>query len=100
MSAPPCRPPPRATGGPARLSARPISYEHMFAFRADVIPVLGLGELSADHVAEGGEELGGGGRGAVGGAVVLLEGVVEVAVVEGDERLAEGGGMPRVEGGV
>jgi len=36
----------------------------------------------------------------LGGAVDLLEGMIELAVVKGDDRLAEGGGLAGVEGRV
>lgn len=56
-----------------------------------------LRQLAANHVAENVYDLLGGAGGGLGGAVDLLEGVVELAVVEGDDRLAEGGGKAGVE---
>src|SRR6476659_2383909 len=55
-------------------------------------------QLAADHVAEDGDDLLGGAGGGLGGAVDLLQGVVELPIVEGDDRLDEGGGVAGVEG--
>src|SRR5690242_340198 len=59
-----------------------------------------LRQLAPDHVAEDVDYLLGRAGGGLGGAVDLLQGVVEVDVVEGDDRLAEGGGEAGVEGRV
>ena len=58
------------------------------------------GSSPLDHVAEDVDHLLGAARGRLGGAVDLLQGVVELGVVEGDDRLAEGGRVAGVEGGV
>jgi len=50
----------------------------------------GRRKLAANHVAEDVDYLLGGAGGGLGGTVDLLEGVVELRVVEGDDRLAEG----------
>jgi hypothetical protein len=57
----------------------------------------GSGQVAGDHVAEHVDDLLGGASGRLGGTVDLLQGMVEVGIVEGDDRLAEGGGVAGVE---
>ena len=58
------------------------------------------GQLAADDVAEDVDDLLGGAGGGLGGAVDLLQGVVELRIVQGDDRLAERRGVTGVEGRV
>ena len=57
-------------------------------------------QLAADHVAEDGGDLLGAPRRSLGGAVDLLQRVVELGVVEGHVWVAERRRVARIEGGV
>src|SRR6187397_811342 len=57
-------------------------------------------QLALDHVAQHVHDLLGRARGGEGGPVNLLQRMVELAVVKGDDRLPEGCGEAGVEGGI
>ncbi len=58
------------------------------------------GQLAANDIPEDVDHLLGLARGGLGGAVDLLQRVVQLGVVEGEDRLAERGGEAGVERGV
>ncbi len=60
----------------------------------------GLRQLAADRVAQDVDDLFGGAGRRQSGAVELLESVVELGVVQGEDRLAERGGIAGVKGSV
>src|SRR5436190_12069302 len=59
-----------------------------------------LGQLAANHVAEDVHDLISRASCGLRGAVDLLESMVQLGVVQRDDRLGQGGGISRLEGGV